>query len=342
MMNVEGRSSHAIELRAGNKEREMKSMKLNARIMLMWAPLAAALFCQVPAVAAVTGAIFTTSIDGSIVNANVQYASKCDVYLDGGPGNHAPAGAAGLPAGDYYFQVTDPNGQTLLSTDAVANRSLHVNSSGVIDAYSGSGGPLHPTGIDQDHPELGAITIRLANATCGLANTPSPTDYLDTPNGGGVYKVWVTPAADFVGDPTLVDNICGKGCFHGFVPSKSKTDNFKVVPTTATFCLKVVKQVANGDGTFSPRSKWQMQLTDNTLTTNSLLFTDTDGSVTQCALVAGSYTVEEILLTGSSVVGLQVNGAVLPAQSVYSFLWTTKSPNPFVVVFQNQISIILQ
>jgi hypothetical protein len=139
----------------------------------------------------------------------------------------------------------DPNGKTLLSTDAVANRRLHVSSSGVIDAYSGSGGPLHPTGIDQDHPELGAITIRLANATCS-------TDYLDTPNGGGVYKVWVTPAADFVGDPTLVDNICGNGCFHGFVPSKSKTDSFKVVPTTATFCLKVVKQLANGDGTFSP------------------------------------------------------------------------------------------
>ena len=310
-------------------------MRQSPRITLMWAPLAAALFCQVPAAAAVTGAIFTTVVDGSIVNANVQYASKCDVYLDGGPGNHAPAGAAGLPAGDYYFQVTDPNGQTLLSTDAVANRRLHVSSSGVIDSYSGSGGPLHPTGMDQDHPELGAITIRLANATC-------PTDYLDTPNGGGVYKVWVTPAADFVGDPTLVDNICGNGCFHGFVPSKSKTDNFKVVPTIATFCLKVVKQLANGDGTFSPGFGWPMQLTDNELTTNNFFTNNTDGSATLCALVAGTYTVAEVPVTGSSVVGLQVNGAVLPAQSVYSFLWTTKSPNPFVVVFQNQVSIIVE
>src|ERR1035441_6550276 len=154
---------------------------------------------------------------------------------------NAPAGAAGLPEGDYYFQVTDPNGGTLLSTDVVSNRRLHVSSNGVFDAYSGFGGPSHPTGIDQNHPELGAITVRLANATC-------PADFLDSPNGGGVYKVWVTPVADFVGDPTIVDNNCGNGCYHGFVPSKSKTDNFKVAPTTATFCLTVIKQLVDSNG----------------------------------------------------------------------------------------------
>src|SRR5260370_4803496 len=153
-------------------------------------------------------------------------------------------------------KFTDPNGQTLLSTDVVSNRRLHVSASGVIDAYTGFGGPLHPTGIDQDHPELGAITVRLANATC-------PTDYLDTPNGGGVYKVWVTPVADFTGDPTLVDNNCGNGCFHGFVPSKSKTDNFKVMPTTATFCLTVSKQLVDTNGGVTPGGNWPMQLTDN-------------------------------------------------------------------------------
>ena len=60
-----------------------------------------------PAGAAVSGAIFTTTENGSVVNAN-QYDSKCAVYLDGGPGPNAPAKAAGLPDGDYYFQVTDP------------------------------------------------------------------------------------------------------------------------------------------------------------------------------------------------------------------------------------------
>jgi hypothetical protein len=301
----------------------------------MLAPLVASLFWQVPASAAVPGAIFTTDVNGSIVNANVQYASKCDVYLNGGPGNHAPAGAAGLPGGDYYFQVTDPNGQTLLSTDVVSDRRLHVASSGVIDAYSGVGGPVHPTGIDQDHPELGAITIRLANANC-------PSDYLDTPNGGGVYKVWVTPVADFAGDPTKVDNSCGNGCFHGFVASKSKTDNFKVVPTTATFCLTVLKQLVDSNGVVTPGFNWPMQLTDNLGVTNGFSTNNTDGSATMCSLVAGTYTVAEVPVQGSTVVGLQVNGAVLPAQSIYSFLWSTKSPSPFVVLFQNTQTLIVQ
>ena len=63
-----------------------------------------------------SGAIFTTVSDGTVVNGNTKYESKCEVYLDGGPGPNAPAGAAGLPAGDYYFQVTDPSGKKLLST----------------------------------------------------------------------------------------------------------------------------------------------------------------------------------------------------------------------------------
>src|SRR5262249_23479211 len=95
--------------------------------------------------AAPSGAIFTTIPDGTIVNANTQYMSKCAVYLDGGPGPNAPAKAAGLPAGDYFFQVTDPNGSTLLSTDPVSNRRFRV-SNGVITAYTGVGGPVHPTG----------------------------------------------------------------------------------------------------------------------------------------------------------------------------------------------------
>lgn len=301
-------------------------MRRNFRIVLILAPLVASLFCAVPVFAASSGAIFTTSVDGSIVNANVQYATKCDVYLNGGPGPNAPAKAAGLPEGYYYFQVTDPNGDTLLSTDAVSNRRLHVSSAGVIDAYSGTGGPLHPTSLDRDHAELGAITIRLANASC-------PADYLNTPNGGGVYKVWVTAVSDFSGDPALVDNACGKGCYHGFVPSKSKTDNFKVVATTATFCLTVWKQLMNDGGTFDPGTHWPMQLTDSYGVTNNFFTNDTDGSVTKCGLVAGTYTVAEV--DQSSVAGLKVNGAILPAQGIYSFLWTTKSPDPFVVVFQN-------
>src|ERR1700732_2112822 len=107
--------------------------------------------------AGLTGAIFTTNSTGTVVNGN-QYDSPCSVFLNGGPGPHAPAHAAGLPDGDYYFQVTDPSGRTLLSTDPVSNRRFRVMG-GVIVAYFGSGGPAHPTGIDQDHSALGAITI---------------------------------------------------------------------------------------------------------------------------------------------------------------------------------------
>src|SRR5512132_4095786 len=62
----------------------------------------------------VTGAIFTTIIDGTAVNHNI-YDRKEDVYLNGGPQPNAPCTEAGLPDGDYYFQVTDPSGKVLLS-----------------------------------------------------------------------------------------------------------------------------------------------------------------------------------------------------------------------------------
>ena len=52
--------------------------------------------------------------------------------------------------------------------------------------------------------------------------------------------------------------------------------------------------------------------------------------------MAGTYTINEVSVSGFNIAGLQVNGAILPAQAVYSFLWTTKSPDPFVVVFQNK------
>lgn len=54
--------------------------------------------------------------------------------------------------------------------------------------------------------------------------------YDDTPNPGGVYKVWVTFIEDYGlgGCPlTSTGADCGVGKF-GFVPAHSKTDNFKV------------------------------------------------------------------------------------------------------------------
>ena len=200
--------------------------------------LALLLVAGASASAQLPGAIFTTLKNGSAVNANI-YQAKCGdlgVWLDGGPGPSAPQTAAGLPDGDYYFQVTDPSGKTLLSTDPVVNRQFHV-SNGIISGLSGAGN--HNTGLDVDH---GATTIELC-------------PFNDTPNPGGVYKAWVTPVGQFLGNANQVDNSCGNGCFHGFVPSFSKVDNFKVKGTTAAVaCMSVFKFIdANGNGIREPQ-----------------------------------------------------------------------------------------
>lgn len=153
--------------------------------------------CAASDTSSVDNDIQTTTEDGTAVNEN-HYASKDDVFLDGGPGEHAPAHAAALPAGDYYFQVTDPSGKTVLSSDDISCRKFRITAEGVIDHLYAKAGCTHATGIDSDHDELGAITIGLA-------------PFADSKNG--VYKAWVTPVDRY-------DN--------GFVNRYSKTDNFKV------------------------------------------------------------------------------------------------------------------
>ena len=266
-----------------------------------------------------SGAIFTTLSDGSAVNAN-QYSLSCSVYLDGGPGPHAPAKAAGLPDGDYYFQVTNPSGSLLFSTDPVSNRRVHV-ANGVFVAYTGFGGPPHPTGLDRDHPELGAITISVANTTC-------PSDFLLSPEAARAYKVWVTPVGSFLGDPAQVDNSCSGGCFHGFVASTSKTDNFTLGPS---FCLIVQKQFLEFDGSLVPGTPWEFDVTDPTGVVDSY-FTDLTGQVKVCGLAPGAYTVAEDPY--ATTYSLTVNGVSQPPSTIYAFTWKDKQPDP-VILFVN-------
>src|SRR5262245_30121689 len=217
---------------------------------------------------ATPGAIFTTNVNGARVNQNT-FENKCDVYLDGGPGINAPQTAAGLPDSDYYFQVTDPSGKTLLSTDAVQFRRFHV-AGGIITGLSAPGN--HGTGLDVDH---GAVTIQLCQ-------------YLDTPNNGGVYKAWVTAVDDFVGDPTKVDNPCGHGCFHGFVPATSKTDNFKE-KNNQFACLAVNKLI---DGVWV--AGWEFVITDPLgSVVQGPLFTAHTKDCNVFNLTAGTYFVTE-------------------------------------------------
>jgi hypothetical protein len=213
------------------------------------------------------------------------------VWLDGGPGPNAPQGAAGLPDGDYYFQVTDPSGKTLLSTDPVQNRQFHV-SGGIITGLSGLGN--HNTGLDADH---GATTIEL----CPFNNTPNP---------GGVYKAWVTPVGQFNGDPTLVDNSCKHGCFHGFVASSSKTDNFKVNNGSPGACLEVLKIIdVDGDGHIADPdvlANWPVTIIDP-LGTSNTFFTGTVKECTFAQLSPGWYTLIEGATNGTGNFAVSFN-----------------------------------
>ena len=161
----------------------------------------------------VTGAIYTTNATGQAVNRN-RYTSAKDVFLIGGPqvgktknrlkdgrayDHHKPWGwndhsiqSAALPDGWYYFQVTDPSGKVLLTTDDISRRQVYVEDGVIAAAY-------------------GRVSLR---TSAGLIVQLSPFD--KTPNRGKEYKVWMTPQSSY--------EAAG-----GFAPACSKTDNFKVI-----------------------------------------------------------------------------------------------------------------
>jgi hypothetical protein len=123
------------------------------------------------------GAIFTTDSNCSGVNINI-FDSKEKVYIDGGP---AHEGAAGLPDGYYYVQVTEPNG-TLLGTSI----------------GSSNGTPVHVTDGEFDECyQLSAILVKASDSTPGYDTTSNP---------GGEYKVWVSTVSTFDNDSTKTDN----------------------------------------------------------------------------------------------------------------------------------------
>jgi len=146
-------------------------MRLIACIAVM-----AMLFVPIGMSAPVSGAIFTTSSTCTGVNLNI-YASKDDVYLDGGP---AHPGAAGLPDGSYYVRVTVPDGTTVLG------KSLTP----VVTVSGGEFASCY---------QVSAIVLSAASGfTAGGFN--------DTSNPGGEYKVWVSNVSTFDNDSSKTDN----------------------------------------------------------------------------------------------------------------------------------------
>ncbi|MEX0630355.1 MAG: hypothetical protein WEE67_08370 [Chloroflexota bacterium] len=127
--------------------------------------------------APVSGAIFTTvaACDGTNVNI---YSDKDDVYLDGGPVHE---GAAGLPNGEYYVKVTEPDG-TLLGTSIGSGDDTPVVVVGgeFVSCY-----------------QLSSILIKDSDASAG---------YDTSTNGGNVYKVWVCTDSDFTESNCKTDN----------------------------------------------------------------------------------------------------------------------------------------
>jgi hypothetical protein len=194
------------------------------RLFLLLAVVLLSLLASQVFAAQLSGAIFTGLKDGAAVNKNI-YDAKCDVYLIGGPGPNAPPTASGLPEGYYYFQVTDPSGKVLLSSDDIGCRRFWVGPEGYISAYA-------PEGCTSPH-DYGDDEVRGYGVTIGLC------PYDDTPNNGNVYKVWATPVDQYQ---------AGAGVF-GFIPAWSKTDNFKVKggPTPPTITVRKFNDL-DGDG----------------------------------------------------------------------------------------------
>lgn len=125
----------------------------------------------------VKGAVFTTNSACNVVNGNI-YNTIQDVYLDGGP---AKPGAAGLPNGDYYLKVTEPNGKLLGTSVGSGNdKPIHVSNgefSGCLNIFN--------------------LTIAASDGSQGFDFTGNP---------GGEYKVWVSNEASFANNSSKTDN----------------------------------------------------------------------------------------------------------------------------------------
>ncbi len=171
------------------------------------ASLVAASFA--PSAFAAPGAVYTSNFDGTIVNANVDYDAKTDVYLTGGPCN----GDGQLADGDYYYEVTSPSGD-LLSSDSIGNRTFTVTD-GFITSIGGSTHVTHELGCAED---VTGITVQLY-----------PFD--DTDNPGGEYKLTIAEAASV---EDCAGFSAGSDTFEICNQADSKSDNFKVAAAEPT------------------------------------------------------------------------------------------------------------
>lgn len=266
----------------------------------------------------VTGAIWTTDVNGNEVDGNI-YAALQDVYLNGGPGLNAPPTAGGLPDGTYVFMVTDPSGKTLLSTDAAQCREFVVSGGNI----TGVTGPCpHSTGGTGN----GGVTVQLF-----------PYDV--TPNNGGEYKAWATPLVDFpAGCLSTVDCAIAK---HGFTPSLSKTDNFK---TRAGFREVDTNFFAdlNHDGSWETNEPFLSGLSvvwTDTLGASNLKWADKNSNLEAHAeaLETGTHTFTVVSQAGCTVTQITVADSTSPLEGPGTFSITI-TPNMKTFSLHNYVA----
>jgi hypothetical protein len=248
------------------------------------------------------GAIFTTDPTCSGVDLNI-YALKADVFLNGGP---AHPGAASLPDGSYYVQVTDPSGACVLGTSvgqtAPADKPFVVNG-GVAQCI-----------------QLCTVLLN-ADPTCALNGESDPNcGYNTTPNNGGEYKVWVSTEPDFTN-------------------SSTKTDNFKVrasgptpTPTPPTLCVNKFYD-ANINGVKDPTecyiNGWPIRVfaDDNLIIERNTAF---------CSVVdADSYRVIEGDIANWVHTGVAVNGVLFTGLGSPKEVYPVTLPPDATVEFGN-------
>jgi hypothetical protein len=177
------------------------------------------------------GAIGTVGA-GTPASPQQVFGRRSDVYLAGGPAGTPCRFTDYISDGKYYFQVTDPSGTLLFSTDPVSERAVTVKG-GVISSYNGT---THAT---DGKTACGSLAVGLM-------------PFADAGSQKAAYVVWLTAASNFDGSTTAVDSVCGAGCFHGFHADLSRAYAFRVEDKKScepTFCVSGVKfNDANGNG----------------------------------------------------------------------------------------------
>lgn len=269
-----------------------------------------------PGSASSGGAIYTTNRLGVQIVDNC-YERNSEVHLTGGPELLANCAGSRLDDGVYYFQVTDPAGQVLLSADSITQRTLLV-SNGVVSQY------------------LGTTHIVRLNGPCG-AKLIQLMPFYNSPSPAGDYKLWMTPAERYD---------YKQSGFFGFDARYSKIAYFKV---GARGCGPVLQSVLRGhkffdhseDGLWDPQADplevpiagWRVEIYKDGVYQDAT-FTDANGEYQFLRDRDGAeYTLREVAPGGFIEDGIA--GAVWLAKTPRQYTVTADAADVLVPPFGN-------